>query len=228
MPTLVIAAHPDDETLGCGGTIARLTCEQKQVHILVLGEGITSRQTAAQSSSQDKLRSLRKNSREAGRILGCTNIHFESFPDNRFDSVPLLEIVKVVESYIEKIRPHTIFTHHGADLNIDHAMTARAVLTATRPMPESPVKQLYAFETLSATEWSFGQAGKNFEPNFFINITNHIDQKIKAMQAYGGEIRSFPHPRSPKAIKTLANLRGSMAGMQMAEAFSIIRVLKDL
>lgn len=227
MPILVIAAHPDDETLGCGGTIARLTSERKEVHILILGEGITSRRTEIEASSKEEIRMLRKNSREAGAILGTTDIHFESFPDNRFDSVPFLEIVKVIESYIEKIRPHTVFTHHGGDLNIDHSMTSRAVLTATRPIPGCPVKHLYAFETLSATEWSFGQISKSFVPNCFINVKNHINQKINAMEAYGGEIRNFPHPRSSKAIKTLANLRGSMAGMEIAEAFFIIRTLKD-
>ena len=228
MPTLVIAAHPDDETLGCGGTIARLASEQKEVHVLILGEGITSRPTETGASFNEDISMLRKNSRQAGVILGATKIHFESFPDNKFDSIPLLEIVKIVESYIKKISPHTIFTHHGGDLNVDHALTSRAVLTATRPMPGCPVKRLYAFETLSATEWSFGQIGQSFTPNYFVNIQNHINQKIEAMEAYGGEIRDFPHPRSVKAIKTLANLRGSMAGMKFAEAFSIIRTLKDL
>nr|WP_319392052.1 PIG-L family deacetylase [uncultured Desulfobacter sp.] len=228
MPTLVIAAHPDDETLGCGGTIARLASEQKEVHILILGEGITSRQTDNRTSANEEISMLKKNSRQAGAILGVADIHLESFPDNKFDSIPLLDIVKVVESYIEKISPHTVFTHHGGDLNIDHSVTSRAVLTATRPMPGSPVKRLYAFETLSATEWSFGQIGQYFTPNCFINIQNHIHQKIEAMEAYGGEIRNFPHPRSAKAIKTLANLRGSMAGMAFAEAFSIVRTIKDL
>lgn len=228
MPTLVIAAHPDDETLGCGGTIARLASEQKEVHILILGEGITSRQRDIDVSFKEEIRMLRKNSREAGAILGAADIHFESFPDNRFDSIPLLDIVKVIESYIEKISPHTVFTHHGGDLNIDHSMTSRAVLTATRPMPGCPVKHLYAFETLSATEWSFGQISESFTPNCFINIQNYMNQKIKAMEAYGGEIRNFPHPRSAKTIKNLATLRGSMAGMEVAEAFFIIRTLKDL
>lgn len=228
MPTLVIAAHPDDETLGCGGTIARLASEQKEVHILILGEGITSRQTDIEDSSNEEIRLLRKNNRKAGAILGVANIYFESFPDNKFDSIPLLEIVKVIESYIEKISPHTVFTHHGGDLNIDHSVTSRAVLTATRPMSGCPVKHLYAFETLSATEWSFGQISESFTPNCFINIKNHINQKIAAMEAYGGEIRNFPHPRSAKAIKTLANLRGSMAGMEFAEAFFIIRTLKGV
>ena len=228
MPTLVIVAHPDDETLGCGGTIARLASEQKEVHVLILGEGITSRQTDIEGASNEEINMLRQNSRQAGAILGVSNIYFESFSDNKFDSIPLLEIVKVIESYIKKISPHTVFTHHGGDLNIDHSLTSRAVLTATRPMPGCQVKRLYTFETLSATEWSFGQTGQSFTPNYFVNIQNHINQKIEAMEAYGGEIRNFPHPRSVKAIKTLAGLRGSMAGMKFAEAFSIVRTLKDL
>ncbi len=225
MPILIIAAHPDDETLGCGGTIARFSEEQQPVHILILGQGITSRQTGDDNTRALEIEKLRKNCRNAGKILGASQIYFESFPDNMFDSVPLLNIVKAIESYIENIRPSVIFTHHGGDLNIDHSITARAVLTATRPMPGCPVKHLYAFEVLSATDWSFGQISPGFVPQYFINTKEFMAQKIKALKAYEGEIRTFPHPRSADAIKNLAGLRGSMAGLESAEAFSIIRTI---
>ena len=225
MPILIIAAHPDDETLGCGGTIARFSAAQQQVHILILGQGITSRQTGDNNTQPLEVEKLRENCRNAVKILGAAHIYFESFPDNMFDSVPLLNIVKTIESYIETIRPSVIFTHHGGDLNIDHSITARAVLTATRPMPGCPVNHLYAFEVLSATDWSFGQISPGFIPHYFINIKEFMAQKTKALKAYEGEIRSFPHPRSTDAVKTLARLRGSMAGLENAEAFSIIRTI---
>ncbi len=223
MPILIIAAHPDDETLGCGGTIARFSKEQEPVHILILGQGITSRQTGDNHTQALEIETLRENGRNAVKILGASHIYFESFADNMFDSVPLLNIVRTIESYIDTIRPSVIFTHHGGDLNIDHSITARAVLTAARPMPGCPVKHLYAFEVLSATDWSFGQISPGFIPHYFISIKGFMEQKIKALKSYEGEIRSFPHPRSAHAVKTLAGLRGSMAGLESAEAFSIIR-----
>ncbi len=225
MSILIIAAHPDDETLGCGGTIAKLSADKKDIHILILGQGITSRQTKNSISDKTAIKRLQKQAKNATSILGAKSIHFQSFPDNMFDSVPLLDIIKTIEIYINKYKPHTIFTHHGGDLNIDHSITFRAVITAARPIPETPVQHIYAFETLSATDWSFGKINNNFEPNSFIDISSFIDLKIKAMTKYKDEIREFPHPRSAEAIKVLAKQRGSMAGLLSCEAFAIIRTI---
>lgn len=227
MTILVVAAHPDDETLGCGGTIAKLSAENKDVHILILGEGITSRQDIDRVSAENKLSALRENSRKAAMILGAKSIEFQNFPDNMFDSVPLLDIIKTIEVYIKRHAPHTIFTHHGGDLNIDHSLTFRATLTAARPLQDCPVKHIYSFETLSATDWALGKTGPVFEPNLFVDIEQFINFKIRAMQAYVGEIREFPHPRSFEAIKSLAKQRGSMAGLRFCEAFSIIRTINN-
>jgi LmbE family N-acetylglucosaminyl deacetylase len=225
MSILVIAAHPDDETLGCGGAIAKYSSQGEPVHIVILGEGVRSRSNEFMPEDSKKINTLQQNGKTAAGILGAKNIFFESFPDNRFDSVPLLDIVKTVEIYIERFKPHTIFTHHGGDLNIDHSISFRAVITAARPLPGTCVKNIYAFETLSATEWAFETSSRKFKPNLFINIEPYLEKKIAAMTAYETEIRQFPHPRSAKAIAALAHRRGSMAGYKSGEAFSIIRQL---
>lgn len=223
MSILVVAAHPDDEVLGCGGTIAKFSSQKQDVHILILGEGITSREIETFTDQKKEIRKLKNDAQKSAEIMGAKSISFESFPDNMFDSVPLIDLIKKIEFYIDTFRPNTIFTHHGGDLNIDHACTFRAVLTAARPLPESFVKTLVTFETLSSTEYSFGKTGHRFEPNLFIDIQPFLKAKIEAMEAYKGEIRHFPHPRSSKAIKNLAYSRGSTAGLTACEAFSIIR-----
>ena len=225
MTILIIAAHPDDETLGCGGTIARHAVNKEHVHILILGEGITSR-SPENKDNNGQISKLQENSRKAAKILGASSVSFESFPDNMFDSVPLLDIIKIIEHYIQKYNPHTIYTHHGGDLNIDHTITFRAVLTAARPTPKSSINNIYCFETLSSTDWSLGKVKQCFEPNLFIDITDFINIKVKAMEEYKSEICKFPHPRSLQAINALAMQRGSMAGLQYCEAFSIIREIK--
>ncbi len=225
MSVLVIAAHPDDETLGCGGTIARLSAEKEPVHILILGEGIRSRSEKDDGSETGRIDALQTHAQKAAGILNAADIAFESFPDNRFDSVPLLDIVKCIEHHIEMHRPHTLFTHFGGDLNIDHSVTFRAALTAARPMTGTSIKNIFAFETLSATDWAFDRINSGFSPTYFVNIEDHIEQKIKAMQAYTGEIRTFPHPRSEEAIDALARYRGSTAGFNFCEAFCTIRQL---
>lgn len=224
MSILVIAAHPDDETLGCGGTIAKLSAEGRDVHILILGEGITSRKGSRQETTE-KIDQLRDNARKAARILGAKSVKLLSFKDNMFDTIPLLEIVQSIEEHISLIKPRSIFTHFEGDLNIDHSITFRALLTAARPLPKARVKHIFTFETLSATDWSFGKITASFEPNLFIDISPFLEKKIKAMEAYQGEIRPSPHPRSSHTIKTLAQHRGSSVGMDVCEAFSIVRTI---
>lgn len=220
---MVIMAHPDDEVLGCGGTIA-LQAVHSEVNIAILGEGITSR-----AQSKDKKRDiarLRKDARAAATILGATSISFCDFPDNRFDELPLLKIIKQVENLIDKHRPGIIFTHHPGDLNIDHGITFRAVLTAARPLAGSPVKEIYACEIPSSTEWAFGGVEPAYRPNVFVDITATLEKKLRALECYQGEIRSFPHPRSGEAVTSLARHWGSAVGLQCAEAFQLIRSVR--
>jgi len=223
MKFLVIAAHPDDEVLGCGGTIARLSREGHCVYIAILGEGITSRYPRRGQADKSLLKTLHKYSRQVAEILGAKNVFSFNLPDNRFDTVPLLKVVKKIEDLIKRLRPSVIYTHHGGDLNIDHEIVFRATLTATRPGADCPVRELLAYEVPSSTEWAFGQFTPAFRPNMFMDISATLERKIKAMQIYESEIRQFPHPRSPEALRALAQWRGSTAGLVAAEAFELVR-----
>ncbi len=223
---LVVAAHPDDEVLGCGGTIARLTGEGHDVYVAILGEGITSRYDKREQVDQEIIKELQARSRQVSKLLGVKELCLYDFPDNRFDTVPLLDVVKTVEKLINQFQPQTVYTHHGGDLNIDHVITHRAVMTATRPVENCPVKELYAFEVLSSTEWAFGQFHAAFQPNVFVDISATLETKIKAMQLYDSEARPFPHPRSPEALRVLAKRRGTVAGLAAAEAFEVIREIR--
>lgn len=218
---LVIAAHSDDEVLGCGATIARLTQEGAEVSVLFMTNGVGARASA--STIKDvKLR--QKNSLTASKILGIKNIIQLDFPDNALDTVPLLNIIREIEKVLAQHQPTTVFSHFLNDLNIDHALVARAVLTATRPQVGNSVKKLFGFEVNSSTEWAWGSS--SFQPNYFVNVTNTFEKKINAMRAYEGELRLQPHPRALNSIEALACHRGSTSGFQLAEAFYIYRLLE--
>ena len=159
-------------------------------------------------------------------MLGARDLFLYSLPDNRFDTVSLLDVVKIVEELVEHQQPQVIYTHHGGDLNIDHVVVHRAVLTATRPVAGCPVKEIYAFEVPSSTEWAFGQFQPAFQPNVFVNISATLETKVQAMALYESEARPFPHPRSPEALKALARRWGSAVGVEAAEAFELIRAIR--
>jgi len=222
---LIVASHPDDEILGCGGTVARMVKEGAEVHILILGEGVTSRYNIklTEPYPNQELENLKVCSKKAGFIIGILSLEFTSFPDNRFDSIALLEIVKVIERRIEEIKPSIIFTHFKDDLNIDHRITYQAVITATRPMPGNTVKEIYSFEIPSSTEWAFPTS---FSPDVFWDIDSTLDQKIKALDCYRDELRPYPHPRSVEGIEYLAGYRGMQCGCEYAEAFKTVRVIR--
>lgn len=222
---LVIVAHPDDEVLGCGGTISLLSRE-RAVHIVILGEGISARYARREEADRRALEHLQEDAREVASLLGAQSVEFEGLPDNRFDEVPLLEVVRRVERWVEALKPLALYTHHPGDLNIDHGITCRAVLTATRPMQGCPVHDLYAFEVPSSTEWAFQRVSPVFRPNVFVDVSATIETKIRAMQMYRSERRSFPHPRSPEALRAIARRWGSVAGVEYAEAFELIRSIR--
>ena len=195
---LVVAAHPDDEVLGCGGTAARLAKEGHEIYSLILGEGLTARDnTRDRAKHEQALSALKKQAQAAGQAIGVSEVFLHDFADNRFDSVPLLDITKTIEKTIEKVNPKLIFTHYKNDLNIDHKITYQAVVTATRPLLGQPVREIYSFEVLSSTEWSYPLS---FSPDTFFDISKTIDDKVKAMEEYKSELREFPHPRSIEGI----------------------------
>ena len=226
MSTLVVAAHPDDVVLGCGATIARLTKGGENVRVLILGEGATSRLATRGDADDTETDALKAIVDKAGRLLGVSEVAFGGLADNRFDSLDLLEIVKLVESYLERWSPDTVYTHHSGDLNIDHTLTQRAVLTATRPAGPARVERLYAFEILSSTEASFGSLDGPFNPTVFCDVSQSFNLKLDAMKAYGPEVREFPHPRSLEALTALATTRGAAVGVSRAEAFELLREVR--
>lgn len=222
---LVIAAHPDDEILGIGGTVVKHILDGDECFALILGEGITSRYEKRDLADIDNINELHSATFEASKSIGYKEIYLENLPDNRFDSVDLLDIIKLIERYIEKIKPDIIYTHHGGDMNIDHKKTYEAVLTATRPIGRDYVKEVYCFETVSSTEWNFEYAN-TFRPNYFVDITNTLDKKIEAVKFYEGEMREFPHPRSVKNLISSAEKWGSIISVNYAEAFEVVRIIK--
>jgi LmbE family N-acetylglucosaminyl deacetylase len=223
---LVIAAHPDDEVLGCGATAARLVTEGHDVHFAILGEGMTSRLPDRTAAAADQLAALHRQAHAAAEKIGVKSLALYKLPDNRLDTVPLLEVVKIVEGLVDRLQPETIYTHHGGDLNIDHGVIYRAVLTATRPLAGQPVREIYAFEVPSSTEWAFQRLEPSFRPNVFVDVTRTLEAKIAAMECYGTEARKFPHPRSPEALRAIAMRWGSVAGCGAAEAFELVRSVR--
>lgn len=216
----VIVAHPDDEVLAFGGTICRHTDLGEPVSVLFLSTGLAAR-TDNGAIEQQALDRLRAEARQAGDIMGVKAIEFGDFPDNRMDSVPLLDIVKRISAFIEAVDPTVLYTHHIGDLNIDHSLVARAVITACRPVPGSRVRKIYAGEILSSSEYSLPQ--HRFLPTTYIGIDPYIDRKRDALKCYSTEIRYWPHPRSIKAVALLARLRGSECGLEAAEALLLLR-----
>lgn len=220
---LVVAAHPDDEILGCGGTIVRHIKLGNQVCILILGEGLSSRFRNRESVKKKEFYSLKKQAKKAANILGVREVFFLDFPDNSFDSVPILKIIKEIERVKKAVRPSIIYTHHYGDLNIDHCIAYRAVLTACRPVKDETVREIYSFEIPSSTEWSGPDKETYFIPDRFVDISKTIETKIKALSCYKNEIRTYPHPRSMKSVKLLGARRGSEVGLKFAESFQTIR-----
>ena len=221
---LIIAAHPDDEVLGCGASIAKWKAAGNSVNILIMAEGETSRSKFRDSvSKKTKLLVLNDSAKKAGEILGVSSVKLLDFPDNRMDSLDRLDIIKAIEEEVSRLRPTIVVTHHWGDLNIDHRVTHEAVITACRPQPGNTVKQILAFEIPSSTEWQINYSGNTFNPNWFEDVTENFDIKLEALKCYQSEMREWPHPRSNENVRNLAKYRGSSVGYRFAEAFILLR-----
>lgn len=221
---LLVFAHPDDEVLACGATAAKLSEQGHRIFTLILGEGVTARQEQRNPELvAQELASLRNSALKANERIGVKSeyVRLCGLPDNRFDTMPLLDVVQEIERMIKEVEPTIIFTHWQNDLNIDHQITYRAVLTATRPQPNHCVKEIYACEVLSATEWMYPQ---NFQPNVYSVLSaKNLYSKIDALRCYSSEIRHYPHPRSVEGVEYLARFRGLQVGCCYAEGFQLVR-----
>lgn len=218
---LIVAAHTDDEALGCGGTIARHVAEGDMVHAVFMADGVSSRPDAA----TDELDRRMAAARQAHQLLGLQHVEYLGLPDNQLDGLPLLNVVQALEKVVEEIEPHIIYTHHYGDLNIDHRITHQAVMTASRPVPGSSVREIYGFEVLSSTEWTTPQQFP-FLPNMYVDISEFMAMKLKALEAYRMEMRAAPHSRSVEHVEHLARHRGHSVGVAAAEAFMTSRIIR--
>lgn len=223
---LVVASHPDDEILGCGGTIAKLSKSGNIVKTIILTKGISSRFDSNKNEIiklQDK---LNKSSKAANKVIGVKNLKFFDLPDNQFDNNSLLSLTKVIEKEIKNFKPNIIFTHFINDLNIDHQYTSRAVLTAARPQTKNSVDEILFFEINSSTDYQINSNGLQFMPNYFVDISKTVKLKKKALEFYKSEMKKYPHSRSVKAILNKNISIGNSIGLGSCEAFQIARIIK--
>jgi len=218
---LIITAHSDDETLGMGGTIAKHVKNGDKVFAISMTDGVSSRN----KSNQKAIRIRKKSSSQASEILGFTWIDNKNLPDNQLDTVPLLEIIKIIEQYKKELNPSIIYTHCASDLNIDHKLVCQATLTAFRPLANSTWSEIRTFEIPSSTDYGHNSVTGNFNPNLFINIKDYWDKKSSALEKYKDELMEYPNSRSLNKIKFLAEYRGGQCGLVMAEAFEILKVI---
>ena len=224
---LVVAAHPDDEVLGCGGTIARHVDSGDEVKVVIVAEGSTSRQANRNRSEvADELSNLARAAKAAAKILGISAIELLDLPDNRLDNLDRLDLIKDIEKRIEKHKPEIVYVHHAGDVNIDHRRLHEAVVTACRPTPCQTVKRLLSFEIASSTEWQTPGSAPAFQPNWFVDISCQWERKREALRAYASEMRPWPHARSIEALEYQAHWRGAQVGVDAAEAFCLLRSIE--
>ncbi len=221
MNILVIAAHPDDEVLGCGGVIARHAAQGDEVHVLVATRGIP------EIFAPEFIEEIRRELKAAHQILKVTETHFLDFPAPKLDVIPGHELADGIKKVIYTLRPGTIYLPHGGDIHLDHRAVYMAGLVAARPSSNCPVKKILCYETLSETEWAPTALDSAFVPNVFVNITDYLDVKLQAMACYRTQLKEPPHSRSLETIQALATLRGSTVGFFAAEAFTLERQITD-
>jgi N-acetylglucosamine malate deacetylase 1 len=219
MRILTVAAHPDDETLGAGGTMARLAAASNEVHVCILTDGVTARHHHVERQKECAVR--------ACDVLGVLDVVFCGLPDQRLDSLPLLDVIRPIEKVVGEIRPDLVITHFKEDANQDHRVAFLATLVATRPVPGSCAKTVLCYETVSSTEWAPPFPGSVFSPNVFVDITETLPAKLSALSEYertfAAEMRPFPHPRSYQALEATSRRHGATAGVAAAEAFMLVR-----
>jgi LmbE family N-acetylglucosaminyl deacetylase len=213
----VIAAHPDDELLGAGGTLARHVRAGDEVHAIIVADGAGSRYPA------ELISMLEKQAHRAAEVIGFASLQFLSLPDQRLDTVPLIELTQRLESVLDEIGPGTVYTHFPEDVNADHRVVAKCAWTACRPYARPQLRKFAVFQTPSSTEWAWPMPGTDFRPNLFVDVTDTLEAKIAAMECYATELRDYPHPRSSQALMEHAAYWGSRIGRLAAEPFVVLR-----
>ena len=220
---LIVAAHPDDEVLGCGGTLIKMRKAGYKIQCIFISDGESSRNIKDKRKLLKFIEEREKQAIQVSKILKFDKPKFFRLPDNKLDTVPLIKIIRIIENEIKILKPSIIFTHSQADLNVDHSLLCKSVLTATRPFSKTFVKKIISFEVASNSELYFSNNKKFFKPNFFSDINKEIKLKLKALKIYKNEIRKAPHSRSLKGLENLAKYRGSQSGTKFSEAFEILR-----
>lgn len=219
MKVLIVAAHPDDEVYGMGGTIAKLTSQGNELYTLIVTEGCSTQY----KGNREIIKEKKEEAIKANEILGVKEVLFGDLPDMKLDTLPHVDINRIIEEAINKIKPDVVYTHHKGDINKDHRMVYESTLVATRPTHLQCVKKLLSYQVPSSTEWSAPVVDEIFIPNIFEEIEKYYDLKKQAILAYKTEIREYPHPRSLKYVEALDEINGLKVGIEKAEAFQIIR-----
>lgn len=222
MRILVIAAHPDDEIYGMGGTVAKLSSQGHEVHVLIVTDGCTA-QYAGRPDLPEIIERKHAEALEANRLLGVKQVHFGTFPDMRLDTVPHVEVNRLIEETMDTVVPEIVYTHFYGDVNLDHQMVYRSTLVAVRPVPGQSVRELYCYRVPSSTEWSPQLEHTAFLPNVMVEIGDFADVKEQALLTYQTEARAYPHPRSPRYVRETDRARGLEWGLGPAEAFLQLR-----
>lgn len=217
MKVLVVAPHPDDEVLGCGGVMARHADSGDEVHVVVVTRGAP--------EIEELVKRVREEAERAHRLLGVVGTRYLDFYAPRLDAVPIHEVADALSQAVSDLRPELIYIPHHGDLHVDHRVAFQAALVAARPIRNSSVRTIMAYETLSETEWS--PPGPDvFGPTVFTDVSMQMERKLEAMKCFASQLQEFPHPRSIQTLQALATFRGASVGFPAAEAFALIRDLQ--
>lgn len=217
MRVLVVAAHPDDEVLGCGGVLARHAARGDETQVVIATRGVS------ELYDDDQVEQTRQELREAHRVLGVSSAQFLDFPAPRLDVVPGHELADAIGRVVRALVPELMYIPHRGDIHTDHQAVYRAALVAARPIDGCPVRKILSYETLSETEWAAPSGDQSFVPTVYVDIGEYLEDKLQAMACYHGQMKAPPHARSLRSIEALARLRGSTVSLYAAEAFMLVR-----
>jgi LmbE family N-acetylglucosaminyl deacetylase len=217
MNILVVAPHPDDEVLGCGGIMARHASQGDEVHVLVVTRGIP------ELFPPEQIEEARQELRAAHQVLGVSSVQFLDFPAPMLDTIPGYQLASAIDKVIRSVQPGIVYSPHRGDMHADHRAVYQATMVATRPINSCPIRRLLCYEVLSETEWASPFGNDAFIPTVFVDISEYLDRKLEATACYRSQLKQPPHSRSLQAIEALARLRGSTVSLQAAEAFVLVR-----